>query len=173
MKYFAVIAGLMFTIFSCNSQKVSVDYDRNFDFNQVKNYTLEVPSNLNDLDQARLISAIEQNLKFRGVQKVDHSDVFIKITPKEYVTSRTNSSLGLGMSTGYGYGLGGGVSVGVPLTTAKTLNLDYTVSMYDKNMMIWEGILNVQMPMNASADVKQQSIEKGVYKLFKNYPPKK
>jgi hypothetical protein len=172
MKNIALLAGLIFTFFSCNSQKVSVDYDRNFNFDQVKNYTLETNTTLNDLDQARLTSAIEQNLKFRGVQRVDNSNIHITIQPKEYVTSRTNSSLGVGLGTG-GRGFGGGISVGVPLTTSKTLNLDYTVSMYDNNMMIWEGILNVQMPMNASADVKQQSIDKGVYKLFKNYPPKK
>ena len=172
MKKFILLTGLLGILFSCNSQKVSVDYDRNFDFNQVKNYTLETNTTLSDLDQARLVAAIEQNLKFRGVQRTDNSNVHIKISPKEYVTSRTNSSLGIGMGTG-GRGFGGGISVGVPLTTSKTLNLDYTVSMFDDNTMIWEGILNIQMPMNASADVKQQSIDKGVYKLFKNYPPKK
>jgi hypothetical protein len=172
MKNLILLVGLTGILFSCNSQKVSVDYDRNFDFNQVKSYTLETNTSLSDLDQARLVAAIEQNLKFRGVQRVDNSNVHIKISPREYVTSRTNSSLGIGMGTG-GRGFGGGLSVGVPLTTSKTLNLDYTVSMYDNSTMIWEGILNIQMPMNASADVKQQSIDKGVYKLFKNYPPKK
>ena len=172
MRKLILLAVVVGGLFSCNSQKVSIDYDRNFDFNQVKNYTLETNTSLNDLDQARLASAIEQNLKFRGVLRTDNSNIHIKITPKEYVTSRTNSSLGIGMGTG-GRGFGGGVSLGVPLTTSKTLNLDYTVSMYDNNIMIWEGILNIQMPMNASADVKQQSIDKGVYKLFKNYPPKK
>jgi len=171
MKYLTLFIGVLLTFFSCNSQKVNVDYDRNFDFSQVRNYTLEVPSNLNDLDQARLVSAIEQNLKYRGVLPSVDSNVRITIVPNEYVSSRTNSSVGVGLGTG-GRGFGGGVSFGVPLTT-KTLNLNYIVSMYYSNAMIWEGHLNIEMPINASAEVKQQSIEKGVYKLFKNYPPKK
>lgn len=100
MKNLILLVGLTGILFSCNSQKVSVDYDRNFDFNQVKSYTLETNTSLSDLDQARLVAAIEQNLKFRGVQRVDNSNVHIKISPREYVTSRTNSSLGIGMGTG-------------------------------------------------------------------------
>jgi len=154
-----------------------VDYDRNIDFAKIQTYEMNEisASGLNDLDQARLYSAIEKNLKFRGVRKASNADVQLEIRPREYVSSKTNSSVGVGLGTGIGRrigGLGGGISVGVPITS-KQLNQEYTVSMYQNNVMIWEGILTLKMPMNASADVKQQSIDKGVSKLFLNYPPKK
>lgn len=177
MKHLVIFFSFFILLWSCNSQKVAVDYDRNIDFAKIQTYEMNEisASGLNDLDQARLYSAIEKNLKFRGVRKASNADVQLEIRPREYVSSKTNSSVGVGLGTGIGRrigGLGGGISVGVPITS-KQLNQEYTVSMYQNNVMIWEGILTLKMPMNASADVKQQSIDKGVSKLFLNYPPKK
>lgn len=174
MKKLAFITLLIITCISCNTQKVNVDYDRNVDFSQIRTYQIDesVSSGLNELDQKRLFDAIQQNLKFRGVRNAESSDIYLRISPREYVSSNTNSSVGVGLGTGIGRVLGGGISVGIPVTSKK-LNQEYVVTMYQNNSLIWEGILNLQMPLNASADVKQQSIEKGVSKLFKNYPPKK
>ena len=158
----------------CNSQKVTVDYDRNVNFNQVKTFRINntVTTGLNDLDQARLFEALEKNFKYRGVLKSENSDVEVSVKPREYVSTNAGPSVGLGVGTGIFNRIGGGISVGVPVRT-KSLNQEYTVSMYQNNTMIWEGILNLKMPVNASAQVKQQNMDKGVAKLLANYPPKK
>lgn len=159
-------------IFSCNSQKVTIDYDRNVNFSHIKTYRIDetVQNGLNDLDKERLYTALEQNFRFRGVTKSDVADVDLRIYPSEYVTNKTNSSVGIGLGS-FGSSIGGGLSVGVPISSKK-LNQEYVVSMYQNNKMIWEGILVLEMPLNASADVKQESINKGVAKLLNNYPPK-
>ncbi len=159
-------------LWSCNSQKVTIDYDRNVNFAQIKSYRIDetVQNGINDLDKERLYAALEQNFRYRGVVKSENSDVDLRIQPNEYVSNKTNSSVGIGLG-GFGNVIGGGVSVGVPISSKK-LNQEYIVSMYQNNRMIWEGILVLEMPLNASADVKQESINKGVSKLLSKYPPK-
>lgn len=157
----------------CNSQKVTVDYDRNVNFSQIKSYRINnsVSTGLNDLDQARLFDALEKNFKYRGVLKLENSDVELTIKPREFVSTNAGPSVGMGIGTGILNRVGGGISIGVPVRT-KSLNQEYTVSMYQNNTMIWEGILNLKMPVNASAEVRQQNMDKGVAKLLANYPPK-
>lgn len=172
-KFVTFCIAILFFV-GCNSQKVSVDYDRNVNFSQIKTYKINttVATGLNDLDQARLFDALEKNFKFRGVLKADQSDVEISIRPREYVSTNRGPSVGVGVGTGILSRVGGGISMGIPLNT-KSLNQEYTVSMYQNNTMIWEGILNLKMPVNASAEVKQQNMDKGIAKLLANYPPKK
>ena len=170
---------LMFLFFSvifigCNSQKVSIDYDRNFNFNQVKTYRLQDISgtSLNQFDQIRLADALEKNFKFRGVRKVtDNPDVEITVSPREFVSSSTASTVGFGIGTGILRRVGGGISVGIPVRT-QNLNQEYVVSMVQNNSLIWEGILTIKLPVNASQETKQQGIDNGVSKLLANYPPK-
>lgn len=172
-KFVTFFIAILFFV-GCNSQKVSVDYDRNVNFSQIRIYKINtsVSSGLNDLDQARLYDALEKNFKFRGVQKSEQSDVEVTIKPREFVSTNAGPSVGVGVGTGILNSVGGGISIGVPVRT-KSLNQEYTVSMYQNNTMIWEGILNLKMPVNASAEVKQQNMDKGVAKLLANYPPKK
>ena len=174
MKNIAFIFLVCLAFVGCNSQKVSVDYDRQVNFNEIKTFQIDpsATTGLNDLDQSRVFTALERNFKFRGVLRSDQPDVVIKIQPREYVSTNTSSTVGIGVGTGIMSRVGGGISVGVPVRS-KSLNQQYVVSMLQNNSLIWEGILDLKMPMNASADVKQQSIEKGMEKLLKNYPPKK
>jgi hypothetical protein len=174
MKNIVLILFAAVAFVSCNTQKVSVDYDRQVNFNEIKSYQLDASTltGLNELDQSRVFQALEKNFKFRGVLKSDQPDVIVKIKPREYVSTNTASTVGIGVGTGIMRRVGGGISVGVPVRS-KSLNQEYVVSMLQDNSLIWEGILELKMPMNASADVKQQSIEKGIEKLLKNYPPQK
>ena len=74
------------------------------------------------------------------------------------------------MGTG-GYGFGGGVSVGIPITTEKQ-NQNFTVSMYSDGQMVWQGILKIQMSMKATPETKAATIQNGVFRMLKNFPPK-
>ena len=172
-KLFIFLIISMFAI-SCNTQKVGVDFDRNFNFNQVRTYQLQdvTGNQLNQFDQIRLADALERNFKFRGVKKVaDNADVQITVVPREYVTSNTASNVGVGIGTGIFSRIGGGISLGIPVRTQQ-LNQEYVVSMIHNNSLVWEGILTLKMSMNASNETKQQAIDNGVAKLLANYPPK-
>lgn len=171
-----IILFLIISVFvmGCNSQKVSVDFDRNVDFSQIRSYQLkEISGNLlNQLDQNRLTDALEKNFKFRGVKKsIENPDVEIVISPREYVSTNTASTVGVGIGTGVLRRVGGGISVGIPVRT-QNLNQEYVLSMIQDNTLIWEGILKIKLPVNASNEAKQKGIENGVSKLFENYPPK-
>jgi len=173
MKKIALLVLTFFIFVGCNTQKVSVDYDRNVDFTQIKSFQLNqnVSTGLSEFDQIRLYEALEKQFKFKGVIKSEKSDVEVKVVPKEYVSNNTASNVGVGIGTGILSRVGGGISVGIPVSS-KRLNQEYIVSMYQNSSLIWEGILNLKMPLNASAEAKQASITAGVTKLLQNYPPK-
>ena len=173
MKKILLLAVLFLTIVSCSTQNVSVDYDRDFNFEANKTYTFAQEGNLglNDLDSARLFNSLEKGMLYKGFQKTNEANLLVQIKPEEYVSKEQNSNVGIGMGTG-GYGFGGGVSVGIPIMTQK-LNQNYTVSMTNNDQLVWQGILKIQMPLKASPEVRAQNIQKGVFKMLKNFPHKK
>ncbi|GGF05038.1 protein of unknown function [Chishuiella changwenlii] len=172
MKRIFFLSVIILTIVSCNTQKVSVDYDRNFNFDTNKSYTFSKTDRvrLNDLDSARLFKSIEKGMLFKGFQKSAENNLVIHVVPEEYVSKKQTSNVGLGLGTG-GIGFGGGVSVGIPITSQK-LNQNYTVSMLNEGRLVWQGILKLEMPLNASPAVREARVDSGVMKLLKNFPPK-
>lgn len=173
MKKIFFLSVIFLTIVSCTTQKVSVDYDRDFNFDVNKSYSFSTTDQvkLNDLDSARLFKSIEKGMLHKGFQKSSTSNLVIHVVPEEYVSKQQSSNVGLGMGTG-GIGFGGGVSVGIPIMSNK-LNQNYTVSMLDEGHLVWQGILKIQMPLNASPLTREVQVNKGVVKLLKKFPPQK
>lgn len=175
MKKIILLSITFLSLLSCSTQqKVTVDYDRNFDFDANRTYIFSQSDhlNLNDLDSVRLFSSIEKGLLYRGFQKKSESNTLITVYPEAYISKQQNSSVGLGMGTGGYRRVGGGLSVGIPITTEK-LNQNYTVSMLNKGHLVWQGTLKIQMSVNATPEEKEAIIQRGVLKLFYKFPPKK
>lgn len=170
-KLVALVIILLFTL-SCTTQNVSVDFDRSANFNQFRTYSFtSVSSNINELDSARIYQALQQQLSLKAMHWSEkNADLSIVVEPKEYTTTKSNSSVGLGVGTG-GRGFGGGLSVGIPITS-KQLNQEYAVSMYKDNGLVWQGILTIRSGTNLSPEAKNEQVRKGVEKLLKNYPPR-
>lgn len=160
-------------VWSCSSQAVAVDYDRKQDFSQLKDYRYEfVENSMSELDINRLKNAIEQELGSRGMLPNEQSLVKIKIAPTEYISETQDSQVGIGVGGG-SYGFGTSVGVNIPITSEK-LNQQYKVSIFNsENQLIWDGRLDIQMPANAKPETVNSNVQKGVQKLFKNFPPKK
>jgi hypothetical protein len=160
-------------IVSCSTQTVSVDYDRNQDFSQIKDYQFEFAENtMSGLDIQRIQNAIREELNLKGMAFNENSAVKIKIVPEEYISENRDSQVGIGVGGG-NYGFGTSVGIGIPINSEK-LNQKYLVSIYNaEDQLVWDGRLDIQMPANANPETVDANVQKGVRKLFKNYPPSK
>jgi len=167
------LAFLAFLVVSCSIQTVSVDYDRNQDFSLLKDFRYEFSENsMSELDINRIQSAINQELGAKGMNFNESSTVKIKIVPEEFTSESQDSQVGIGVGGG-SYGFGTSVGIGIPINSEK-LNQRYLVSIYNsENQLVWDGRLEIQMPGNAGPETMEANVQKGVRKLFKNYPPVK
>lgn len=162
-----------FLIFSCSTQTVSVDYDRNQDFSQLKDFRFEfVENSMSELDINRIQNAINQELGTKGMTFNENSEVKIKVVPEEYISETRDSNVGIGVGGG-NYGFGTSVGMSIPINSEK-LNQQYLVSIFNAdNQLVWDGRLEIQMPANAGPEVIDDNVQKGVQKLFRKYPPGK
>src|SRR5690606_28627547 len=160
-----------FLVVSCSTQTVSVDYDHNQDFSQLKDYQFEfVENTMSELDIQRIQNAIREELNLKGMNYDENSAVKIKIVPQEYISENRDSQVGIGVGGG-NYGFGTSVGMSIPINSEK-LNQQYLVSIYNpENQLVWDGRLDIQMPANANPETIDANVQKGVSKLFKNYPP--
>ena len=170
MKNLVLGFGLLICL-SCSTQSVSVDYDRTQDFSQIKDYKIEMAqAEMNELDLKRIQTAIQQELNLKGMQPNPDSQIQIKIEHRESIQQNQNSQVGIGVGGG-NHGFGTSIGIGIPIQT-KRINQEFLISMYNPdNQMIWQGNLEIQMPMNAGPETRENSIKRGVQKLFKKYPP--
>jgi hypothetical protein len=162
-----------FLIFSCSTQTVSVDFDRSQDFSKINDYKIEMAENsMSELDINRIQTAIQNELSTKSMQLNPNSENKIILRPEEYLSKSQNSSVGIGVDSGSG-NFGTSIGVGIPITKKK-LNQTYLVSLYNQSgNLVWDGRLEIQMPADGSSNMLESSVEKGVQKLFKKYPPKK
>lgn len=172
MKKLSFLFGLLL-IASCATQTVSVDYDRTQDFSLIGDYKFETAENsMSELDISRIQTAIQNELSGKSMKMNPDSENRLLIKPEEYMSESQNSSVGIGVGGGSG-NFGTSIGVGIPITKKK-LNQRYLVSIYNQDgNLVWDGRLEIQMPANGSSSMLESAIEKGVQKLFKNYPPKK
>lgn len=158
-------------ICACSTQTVSVDYDRSQDFSLLKEYTIEFAENsMSDLDKGRIQSAIQHELSLKSMQLNQESSIVLKIIPEEFISESQDSQVGIGVGGG-SYGFGTSIGIGIPISSKK-LNQKYLVSLYnDAQELVWDGRLEIQMPANATSEILDKNVQKGVSKLFKKFPP--
>lgn len=164
---------IFFLIASCASVKITSDFDKTAPFSSYKTYAFTPEAmnlGINELNRARLITAIENELSLKGFTKSEKPDVMIDIKIKgEQKQTATATSTG-----GYGrYGWGRGAS-----TT--TINYDSYVEgtlfieMVDvsKNQFVWQGRGVATLDPDASAEKREKNINNIVKQIFAKYPPK-
>ncbi len=93
LRLFAIL--LLFT--SCGTF-VDYDFEKSTDFSQYKtyNYYSDIKSGFNQLDEKRLLRAIEAKLQSMGLEKSETPSFNIDIQSAE-VTLNSNSSVGVGI----------------------------------------------------------------------------
>ena len=171
MKKLILLSFSVLFLTACSTQTVSVDYDRNQNFSQLKDFHYEfVENTMSELDIKRIQNAINQELSTKGMVFSENSSVKIKVVPEEFISETRDSQVGIGVGGG-SYGFGTSVGMSIPINSEK-LNQRYLVSIYNaENQLVWDGRLEIQMPANARPETIESNIQKGVQKLFKKYPP--
>ena len=164
---------------SCASIKVTSDFDKTAPFSDYKTYAftpeaLKLP-NVTELNQNRLIAALENELGKKGFTKSETPDVLIdmNLVTKTINTATANTTGGGGYyGAGYRYGYGGGFS-----TT--TINYDsydegtLFVDMIDasKKQLVWQGRGVATLDPEVTADKREARINLAIEQILSKYPP--
>ena len=172
MRYLLSIV-LIVLLASCSSVKVNYDYDKTVDFSSYStyNYYSDMQSGLSQLDEKRLLNALDSTLKARGYRLAEEPELFINIISNEY-RSAPNNNVGVGLGGG-GRNVGGGISVGLPLggpNMQRSIQIDLVDAQRDA--LVWQAGAESGLRENASPSVREDKLRAVVKKVFSKFPPK-
>ncbi|MBV7270295.1 DUF4136 domain-containing protein [Winogradskyella luteola] len=164
---------LLLFVTSCGTV-VNYDYEKSTDFTQYKtyNYFDDMQTGLSQLDNKRIMKAIDAKLSAMGLIRSDNPDFFIDIQSQD-VMNRNNSNVGVGVGGG-GRGGFGGVSVGLPLggnQSTREIVIDF-VDKSQNEKLFWQAVSESSYSPNASPEKREATFAKLVEKIFSGYPPK-
>ena len=185
MKRALILAAAFLTLGSfAAAQDVSYNFDQQADFTKYKTYkwvAVKGGEQPDELTAKQIAAAIEKQLKAKGLTRAtgDAADMYVAYQvavskEKELQTWDTGYSMGPGWGGRYHggyYGAGSGMST----TTTSTIYIgSLAFDMYDAagKKLIWRGMASKQLDVKAKPEKRQKNLDKGMEKLFKNYPPK-
>ena len=157
---------------SCGAAKVNYDYDDQTDFTAYStyNYFVDMETGLSELDEKRLMDALDATLGEKGFMFAEEPDMFINIKSAVF-KSQSGNNVGVGLGGG-NRGIGGGVSIGIPVGGPKMtreLQIDFVDS--NKDMLIWQAISESPFREGDTPQEKSEKIQAVVDKIFSKYPP--
>jgi len=150
---------------------VDYDYEKNTDFTQYKTYNFftDMNSGFSQLDEKRLLNAIDAKLQSMGFSKTENPSFRIDIKSGEIINN-TNSNVGVGIG-GTGRNVGGGGSIGIPVggnRTAQEVSIEFVDD--SKSGVFWQAITTMTNIGN-TPEKREASFAKMVDKIFNSYPP--
>ncbi|WP_282179166.1 DUF4136 domain-containing protein [Maribacter stanieri] len=163
---------ILVVLTSCGAAKVNYDYDSQTDFTSYAtyNYFNDMETGLSELDEKRLMEAMDATLGEKGYMFAEEPDVFINIKSTVFKSQQGNN-VGVGLGGG-NRGIGGGVSIGIPVGGPKLtreLQIDFVDS--NKDMLIWQAISESPFREGDTPAEKAEKLQAVVDKIFSNYPP--
>ncbi|MDO1513564.1 DUF4136 domain-containing protein [Maribacter confluentis] len=163
---------LLLLFASCGSIKVNYDYDGQTDFTSYStyNYFGDMETGLSQLDEKRLMDALDATLGEKGYMFAEEPDVLINIKSTVFSTQQGNN-VGVGLGGGGGR-VGGGVSIGIPVGGPKMtreLQIDFVDA--NKDMLIWQAISESPFREGDTPVEKSEKLQLVVDKIFSKYPP--
>lgn len=164
---------LLLLLTSCGVARVNYDYDNQTDFTSYTtyNYFSDMETGLSQLDEKRLMDALDATLGEKGFMFAEEPDIFINIKSSVF-RSQQGNNVGVGLGGGGG-NIGGGVSIGIPVGGPKLtreLQIDFVDS--NKDMLIWQAISESPFREGDTPIEKQEKLQAVVTKIFSKYPPK-
>ncbi|WP_434086686.1 DUF4136 domain-containing protein [Shewanella mesophila] len=159
---------------ACASQPKQ-DYDTNYDFSQLKQFTTQSPQSITDpLSARRIESAIEASLTAQGFIRAIESPQFSVTYSFKVEDKPKNSGLSIGLGTG-SWGSSGGVSVGTSVGVPLGSNNDkiqlIQIDIIDiaSNRLIWRG--SDKFDFNNGGEKKAIETQQTVSKILAQFPP--
>lgn len=158
---------------SCGAT-VAIDYDTKTDFTDFTTYQFyqDIDSGLNDLDNKRIMSAIENSLQNRGFTRTDYCRFYIDFYASESI-SESRNTLGIGIGGG-GRNVGVGVSGGIPIG-GRVINQQLTIDIIDATMdqeLAWQAKINGELSENATPEQREAYYISAIEKALQKFPPK-
>lgn len=164
---------LFFLIVSCAPIRVNFDYEKAADFSKYKtyNYYSNLNSGLSELDTKRLINALDEELRTKGLSISETPDFYIDIKSNTYQEVQ-NSSVGVGVG-GTGGNVGGGISVGIPIGQSnynRVIQFDFV----DENGqgLFWQALSESSFSPNSAPEKREALLKAIVTKVLEGFPPK-
>ena len=158
---------------SCTSIKVNYDYEKETDFSAYNTYSYfgDMETGLNQLDEKRVLNAMDIALQAKGLLFSEEPDIYINIKSSVF-REQAGNSVGVGLGGGGG-NVGGGVSIGIPVGGPK-LSRELQVDFVDakKDLLIWKAVSQSPFKESDLPIEKEQKIQELVNKIFSKYPPK-
>ncbi|MFP4847172.1 DUF4136 domain-containing protein [Winogradskyella sp. PE311] len=165
---------ILFMLSSCGAI-VNYDYEKSTDFSQYKSYNYfdDMKTGLSQLDNKRLMRAIDTKLETMGLTRSENPDFFIDIQSQD-IQNQNNSNVGVGVGGGGGGGFGG-VSVGIPLggnQSTREIVIDF-VDKKQNERLFWQAVSESKYSPNAKPEKREAVFVKLIENIFSEYPPKK
>ncbi len=162
-----ILSAVILTALLLPAQDVKTDYDRNYDFSQLKTFAVKIGTPWgNPLGEQRAKEAVTQQLTAKGWTQADEAtaDAIVMI----HGATQTKQSLDTFYSGG-GWGWGGGMAT----TTVNEVNVGSgVVDIFDAKTkkLVFRG--TAQDELSDKPEKNEKKIEKATEKMFKNFPPK-
>jgi Domain of unknown function (DUF4136) len=166
---------ILIAVASCSSVQVTSDYDKTADFPKYKTYayteeSLKLP--LGQLNQDRMISAVDAELAAKGFTKSDNPDMLVDLlikTQQRTEATATNTGGYYGRYGRYGYGGMSTTSINYEQYTDGTLIITFVDNAAQK--IFWQGRGTKTIDENASASKREDNINYAVKSIIAKYPP--
>ena len=165
---------LLLFIAACNSPRAVYDYDQQVNFSKYSSYALfpNFQSGLSQLDEARLVESLHNKMQEKGFSKSENPGIYLNVYTESFEQDN-RSRVGIGIGGGGG-NVGVGVSGGVPVGQMDTyLKLTFDFIDVEKDVLVWQAIVESPFDINASPEKRQDRFDKIVEKALAGYPPSK
>ena len=176
----AIAATAMLAI-GCNPIYVNHDYDKDADFARYETYSWmklpeTVPQNATQAQQSsplvakRIRSGINDQLASKGLKHLEQGgDLLVTyyLDPKRMLQVQQNAYSGMDVWANS--------RVGGSISTQEIIEGTIIIDLLDgkANQLIWRGMAENARRENAPIDQLNETIDKAIEKIFKNYPPSK
>ncbi|MFT4668441.1 MAG: hypothetical protein ACI9HJ_000005 [Ulvibacter sp.] len=172
MKYVSILIISLF-LSACGAT-LTVDYDSEKDFSEYTSYEFynDIDSGLNQLDDKRIMAAIDTSFQNRGFLKTDYCRFHVNFYATEYVSASRNT-IGLGVGGGGG-NVGVGISGGIPIG-GNVINQKLTIDIIDASLeqsLVWQVIIEGELKEKATPEQKEAYYFSEIDKALKKFPPK-
>ena len=171
MKY--LLTSFLLLFFSaCSTLSTNVDYDTQYNFENVHTFAIvhKVKEGENSLTSERIMKAIANTLKEKGLKEVDAKSADLVFLYHTHVQNKTDIYTDYQM---VGYGRYGGMVISTP----RSYNYDegrLIIDAYNPitNRTIYRAVAVDELPEKKTPQEREVYINKVIAKTLKNFPPK-